>query len=381
VPGNQQKARVYLSTDNFNILDRQLQETYGETIADLNHQHTERVRRKIVLRKVDIPDLVVPQIIRTVVAKDLASQPLKFRKPTARRSGLQKAVYTVAHQHATDSVLRQVGQTVEIETVPEETDAYAAACDLAARYRLDIWTVYDELRRLYGADDIPLGHVELLAQQIEKQTRGYEVREETVDVALALIKPEGFTLEEIDGAEVYTAEIVYPKDKESLLLSWQIAKGDNSNDLGFHYDPYSFDSNPEKSFFEQMLTELNLAPDDIEDIYFTGATTDPEKTEFFVEYKDDKGKWRRYTPDFVIRKKPGRGRKRGTGRTYIVEIKREHDRSNAIDGAGGRKEMAIRKWVDLNPDRLRYEIIFTGTDAVPADKTRAVRQFIQEAEP
>jgi hypothetical protein len=30
------KARVYLSTDNFGILDRQLQETYGETIQDLH---------------------------------------------------------------------------------------------------------------------------------------------------------------------------------------------------------------------------------------------------------------------------------------------------------------------------------------------------------
>jgi type III restriction enzyme len=49
------------------------------------------------------------------------------------------------------------------------------------------------------------------------------------------------------------------------------------------------------------LAGLGESRDSVEGIYFTGALTDPNKTEFFVEYKDDKGKWRRYTPDFVIR--------------------------------------------------------------------------------
>ncbi len=42
----------------------------------------------------------------------------------------------------------------------------------------------------------------------------------------------------------------------------------------------------------------------MEDIYFTGALTDPNKMDFSVEYKDDKGTWRRDTRDFVIRRKP-----------------------------------------------------------------------------
>jgi len=29
------------------------------------------------------------------------------------------------------------------------------------------------------------------------------------------------------------------------------------------------------SFFEQVLAELNLHPDEVEDIYFTGAITSP----------------------------------------------------------------------------------------------------------
>ena len=149
------------------------------------------------------------------------------------------------------------------------------------------------------------------------------------------------------------------------------------SDFGFHYDPYNFDSNPEKSFFEEMLRHLNLNIEEVEDIYFTGTLTDPAKTDFFIEYKDEKGKWRRYTPDFLIRKKPGRGRRKGTGRVYIVEIKREHDRGHSIDGETGRKALAVRAWEKLNPDQLRYEMIFTDTESVNADDTKDVQTFIE----
>ncbi len=325
VPGNTANARVYLSTDNFSILDRQLKETYGESIAEMNHAAQESRRARIVLRKLDIPPLVVTQLIRTVVKKDGTAGPLRLTRPAAKASDtLERRTFTLAEQEATRSVLRQLGDADTIEAAPDTTDAYAVAVDLAGCYRLPLWTVYDQIRRLYGADDIPLAHVDELGRQIEAQTRFYEVKEEKVEVALALVRPDGFEREIAgDGTECYTAEIVYPKDRESLLLRFEQMQGKNPADFGFHYSPYDFDSNPEKSFFEQMLAHLNLQPDDVQDIYFTGALTDPGKTDFFVEYKDEKGKWRRYTPDFIIRKKASRGRKRGTGRVFIVEIKKK----------------------------------------------------------
>ncbi|MEI8375302.1 MAG: DEAD/DEAH box helicase family protein [Planctomycetota bacterium] len=380
IPGNTTKARVYLSTDNFGILDRQLQETYGESIAALNHAGQESRRAQIVLQKLDIPPLVVKQLVRTVVKKDGAARPLTLNRPVVAGHTLQRRTFTLAEQEATASVLRQLGDTVTITAVPDATDAYAVGVDLAARYRLPIWTVYDEVRRIYGSDDIPLTHIDELCQQIETQTRFYEVREETVEVALALVKPDGFDKNTSpDGVDCFTADIVYPKDREALLArlsDWQ----DKAGGFGFHYAPYNFDSTPEMSFFEKLLAHVKVKPDEVEDIYFTGAITDPNKTDFFVEYKDDKGKWRRYTPDFIIRKKPGRGRKRGTGRVYIIEIKRENDRSHSVDGENGRKALAIRKWAKLDPHRLFYEMIFTDTSTVPADEMQSVRQFTEESE-
>ena len=383
VPGNTKKARVYLSIDNYKILDRQLQETYGESVSDLGHTARQSARSRIKLRKLDIPPLVVTQFVRTVVKKDGAADAIRLNRPAASKTAaMHKHTYTLAKQQATARVLREIGLAESIDAQADATDAYTAAVDLAGNYRLDLWHVYDELRRLYGNEEIPLDHLDALAEQVERQTRPYEVREERVEVALALVRPEGFKQEtEPDGTAIYTAEISYPKDRESLLLSWNAMREQNGADFGFHYDPYNFDSNPEKSFFEQLLVELNLKPEEIEDIYFTGALTDPAKTDFYVQYKDDEGNWHNYTPDFVIRKKPGPGRKRGTGRTYVVEIKRERDRDHAIDGENGKKALAMRKWEKLNPERLKYEMIFTALETVSAENLKAVREFVKETEP
>jgi type III restriction enzyme len=372
IPGNTRKARIYLSMDNRGILDRQLQETYGETIAELDHAGRETATAVLTLRKINLPPLVITQIVRTVIRTgESRNSPLSLSMPDLGEEGrMIRTTLTIAEQQSSQRLLQQVGDTVEITTRENAIDIYSAAAKLAALHRLDIWLAYDELTRLYSLEgELPITHLESLSRQIEEQTRTYAVTEEQVDVALALVKPEGFLRTVENGAEVYTVEIVYPKDRESLLLSWTALLGRNPNDFGFHYAPYNFDSKPELSFFEQMLDMLNLQPREIEDIYFTGALTDPAKTDFFVEYRDEKGKWRRYTPDFIIRRKDGR--------CMIVEIKAERDRGDPLDGERGRKAMALRRWEDLNPDRLKYEMVFTPGDIVAPDQTQAVRRFIE----
>jgi hypothetical protein len=217
--------------------------------------------------------------------------------------------------------------------------------------------VFDELERIYSEADaeIPVLHLEDLGRQIEKQLSRYKVEEEEVEVALALVKPEGFLQElDADGNTVYTADIVYLKERESMLLKLSEAEPLNPHDFGFHYTPYNFDSKPEKSFFEKVLRLVNASPDEVEDVYFTGAITDPAKTDFYVEYKDEHGDWRRYTPDFVIRLK--------NGKCLIVEIKDERMKEDPVQGLNGRKTVAIRQWEELSPERLKYEMIFAASN-------------------
>ena len=286
---------------------------------------------------------------------------------------LTKTTYRLSEQPGIYKVLQQVGETVTIESQQETVDLFAASVDLAANYHLDVLTLYTLLKKIYPETSaIPISHLTKLAEQIEEQTRNYEVREESIEVALALIKPDGFDKEiAADGVETYTAEISYPIDREQLLTRWEKWKN-QAGDLGFHYDPYNFDSSPERSFFTQLLDTLNQQPDQVEDIYFTGALSDPQKTDFFVEYKGEDNNWHRYTPDFVIRRKDGK--------CLIVEIKKEHDRLHIIDGEKGAKAIATQKWVGLNPEKLKYQMIFTDSDEIGYDQVYKARQLLEGKE-
>lgn len=386
VTGNNTKARIYLSMDNRAVLDKQLQETYGETLEDLNHAGSESITVKLVVRKADIPPLVIEQTRRTVVRKEGGEgKDIRLTLPTGGGSAsLVMERFAITKQKAMASVLQQLGESLTIATEADTEDIYAAAVKLAEWYRLDLWTLYGELKRLYGeTGEIPMPHLAELSAQIERQACRYEVNETWVEKALALVKPEGFVQEtDENGAAIYTAEIRIPKANKHLIAPFKDATVKDTR-FGYHYDPYTFDSNPEKSFFlDHLLPHIELNPAEVEDIYFTGGITDTGKTDFFVEYRDDKGNWRNYFPDFIIRLK-GKGKQ--AGKCLIVEIKDgrwepvvkdEMTTGKAVSNEG-RKAMALSRWTTLNPDRLKYQIIFADA-ALPAEEVAKAKAFVTE---
>jgi hypothetical protein len=42
--------------------------------------------------------------------------------------------------------------------------------------------------------------------------------------------------------------------------------------------------------------------------------------------------------------------------------------------------MAVRRWTDLDPERLKYEMIFTAGEGVAFNQLNPVRDFIQRSE-
>jgi type III restriction enzyme len=75
VPGNVRKARIYLSQENRAVLDRQLQETYGESIADLDRTARELRSARLILRKVHLPPVTLTRLVRTVVPAAGSGEP------------------------------------------------------------------------------------------------------------------------------------------------------------------------------------------------------------------------------------------------------------------------------------------------------------------
>lgn len=381
VPGNTKSARIYLSKDNFGILDTQLKETYGESIEELAGAKSESRRDRLVLRKLKVPPLVLTREVIRVERREPSSA-LQLTRPKSddAQQKMKVSRYTLIEQESTNRILHQIGDTLEVETTASTVDVYTAAIELSARYRVDPLELQTVLRRLYPDDDVPHEHMDSLQEQIEHHVCRYGTCTEKVEHALALVKQSGFLLETDElGRDVYVTEIVYPKSREEYLVReggpiasrWK---------FGFHYSPYDFDSNPEKHFFEHLLGHLDLKPADVEDVYFTGGLTDPAKTEFFVEYRDAKGKWRRYTPDFIVRKRAPYGDPAGSGRVYIVEVKAERDREDPVNGEKGTKAAAMQRWEAINPDRLKYEMIFTNTSFLSTGDMKKVLRFSEQRE-
>ncbi|MGH7460356.1 MAG: DEAD/DEAH box helicase family protein, partial [Longimicrobiales bacterium] len=361
VPGNNLPARIYLTAENRGVLDKQLRDTYGESLNEFQRSTRERRTATLVLRKRSLPPIVLKRSVQRI-QRQTPNATLTLERPVhPAGSDLTRTALALADDVRGARLLESLGPAVAIETLDAALDVRTAAVRLAAENRTETWPLYDELVRLYGMDaDVPAADLPKLAEQIQQTTSAYAAVQETVEVALALVRieaseggrPRGWQERTApDGKTEYVAEITYFRDREQYLMRLADA-GANPHDYGFHYEPYNFDSAPEQDFFRRMLHRLGQHAVDIEDIYFTGALTDPHKTDFFVEYRDADGRWRRYSPDFIIRRKDGL--------CLIVEVKREHDRDHPVDGEDGRKAVALHKLEALNPDRITYQMIFVA---------------------
>lgn len=368
VPGNTHKAKIYLSKANVNILNSQLEETYGETLEELDSASPNLRKERLILRKTEVPPIVLKKKELKVVPvnRNVDLTQIELRKPELKTEERKKIIYDLKDIPDRKGVL--IAKKEEKLVVGEDyVDVYSFACELSSLYRLPLMTVYEKMKALYPEGEIPESHAIEIRKQLEDKLRNYTITEEEIEVALALVKPQGFNKEEKEGQTVYTTEIVYHKDKEHLLLKYEKFKEQNKSwyqsEFGFHYSPYNFDSSPEKDFFEQLLLMLNENPDDVEDIYFTGAMTDPNKTDFIFEYKGKDGRWHSYTPDFLIKKK--------NGKMLIVEIKAEPYRDPE-------KEKAMKEIEGLNPDKLKYEILLADKDEIGYENIIKIKEAIYE---
>ncbi len=388
VPGNDKPARIYLTQDNRKVLEKQLQETYGTTIQELGGTHTERVHKEITLRQWQMPPLYLKKKVARYRRKDSvddAHQALALEQPDVPyRAAATMQTWTIAQPRSGATRMTRVDADERQATAePVRLDCYTAASRLAANYHLKPGRVLQALRGVYRDEDgVPEHHLEALSQQIEAQCSQYEKEWEELDVALALVKPEGFARHGSDDKPVYTAQISFAKDRAHLYkLPDHLPDEGRDRSHSFHYQGYNFDSAPESEYLERVLNLLGEHADNIAGVWFTGGLTDPNKTDLFAEYLGEDGRWHRYTPDFVIQ--------RTDGKHLVVEIKSDrfkadvnrdlerHGNGQAAQTAEGRKAVALQKWQDLNPGVLHYQVIFSD-DGLATDALDETRHFVQK---
>lgn len=376
-PGNTAPASIFLSTDNSQKLDKELQNNFRINRTELGAVKGETVPVVLRLRKESLPKLEITRTEKRVVAVDRArgEKKIRLKRPKKRKTPPDLVCWIMSPRNwdGRTSVFVPDKLARTIKTPDLATDCRSAAIRIAANYHLPPASVYRAIKDAYPGGKIPKGDFAGLLEQIEEQTSGYKIEKRTTTEALALIRLIGANGEELfeRDAEGRFHRIRYSKlFHDRLVAGGLMPKPEDpayadSRDLSFHYAPYNLASAPERAFLEQMLAALNQDPDDVAAFLYTGGVADVRKTDFHFEYKGVDDKYHRYFPDFILVKK--------TGEFYVVEIKADNMRGDATVAA---KEKAVEEIRALNPKKVRHEVIYCRNDAVDRGDLDKIRRWL-----
>ena len=373
VQGNQHPAKIFLDRGNAKILDKELQENFGTDIIRLSAAWNlkETVTMRVV--KAQLPKLEITRTVKRAIRTEPANQKIALNLPKPQQDLLILRSTLTPDFSGPIQILMPTGNIKELPAATETISCYTASHKIATKYHLPAMPILKQLNNLYPQRQMPINHLYRLFQQVEEQQANYKTVEEKITEAMALIRLQdenGKDVFEKDENGVYVHRLrlherTHQQRQENGLFVDNKQNKDNYN-LSFHYTPYNFVSKPECAFFRQILSALNTDPDEVETFLFTGGLTDSRKTDFHFEYLGEDKRYHRYFPDFVIVKK--------TGEFYIVEVKAESERG---DKTVETKRKAVERLQKMQPDKFKYNVVYTSTDTIEADKIKPIVDWIR----
>ena len=348
----QQTGQVYLSNENIQILEDELQQNFRVNLDDFRNLGTNKkpYEARIVPPPVKIK---LARVRKQFTMKKKPLQPevdIKLEDVDLEKYIQFHTVYTdlktfrIAHQETiTDSGDRtefsEMTLIVEISrylNIPcLQIEEILSRTTKGISHILEYVNLYNDL--LYD-HVIPNLFKELYEITEKQQTEEYEVE-------LAKEPLEGFfKLTAADHLVAHRAEAVTAGLAEK----------------SFHLDTYCFDSIPEKNLFWDLLRDGRVTK-----VYFTGMLTHGQ-SDFFVQYIDpDSHTIRSYYPDFLMQKSDG---------TYtIIEVKGD----NKIDDPVVLAKKAFTEQMAA-ASAMTYQII-KGTDAERGHYQHLIAEIPQPA--
>lgn len=332
----QQTGHVYLSDENTQILEEELQQNFR---VDIESLHRSNQNKKIYeIRPVPPPVKITLKRIRKLhrlrekafkrgVAIGIESLDTdRYRLIHTEREGLsfsgaarhedltsEKERRTFSRMTLVAEIARYLNlPCLRIEEILDNTaEGTSTILETVNEYNevLYDWVIPRLFNEVY--DLIPFEH------------------HEEIEVELVKVPPEGAYRKLADPKHVVQRddELAHKKAHKS-----------------FHLDTYCFDSRPEHRLFWDLLSEHRIGK-----VYFTGMLTHGQ-TDFFIQYIDPESHTvRSYYPDFMCQKEDGSW--------MIVEVKRDDQIETPIVQA--KKESASQI---AAASKMVYRII-KGTDA------------------
>lgn len=322
----QHTGHVFLSDENLEILNDELQQNFRISAAELQKvaSDKERVQVKVVeppvkiklvrVRKeytvknktITLGEAIFPEL---AIREKWAELIEKYRLLEIQQSGLSP----------TDAARASSSQTFDL-TERRNKRVYSQISLVAeiARY----------------LNQSPFSIEELLEATKEGSAKIVEIvndfNELLYDEVIPRLFAKVFELDETSKSEEHEVELIkvpssgyyeVTASKDKIVRRADSIVKDNERERSFHLDAYCFDSNSERTLFWDLLREKR-----VKQIYFTGMLTHGQ-SDFFVQYIDPESRTvRSYYPDFIfLREEPD-----GTEKYVIVEVKGDHQVDDAV---------------------------------------------------
>lgn len=320
----QHTGHVFLSDDNLEILNDELQQNFRISADDLQNVASDKER--VQIRVVEPP--VKIKLVRV------------RKQYSVREKTLAAGASLGLNRSDTEAWAELVERYRLIETQQDgltAADAARAASsrsfDLTQHREKRVFsriTLVAEIARYLNLS--PSGIEDLLDTTKEGTKELVEIVNEFNEILYDEIIPRLFKLlfdldetQETEEHEVELIKIPSSGYYEVTAAKDKIVRSADANEAeigkSFHLDTYCFDSNPERTLFWDLLREQR-----VKKVYFTGMLTHGQ-SDFFIQYIDpDSRTVRSYYPDFVfVREEPD-----GSEKYVIVEVKGDHQIDDTV---------------------------------------------------
>ena len=360
---NSTLASIFLSEENYRILDKELRNNFATDIEELSAQDQKSIEYTLKIEKKK--KLKVKKTLKEILAvqnQDLDKIKIDFKNFELKNYLsfiAEGGIFLDEHKEAgykearIEKEVREMGDFTFYEII-EIINRYTHLSCLAIEQILE----NNGLSKENIVEKVNKNPALLLfiMQNVLAEAYQYQEKTETIEeeLELAKISTEEFKLNIEKRKE---ALVVYREDYEKEI-------GEKTR-LGFHINPYNYDSADEKNLFGylQKYLEENEA---IIDIYFTGGLTDQTHNDFYFEYySPEKERIARYFPDFLI--------ETNKGRYLVIEVKSNRERityeENKQQYLAGKKkifdevfakEIGFREFQQANKN-FEYRIIFDAS--------------------
>ena len=359
---NSTRASVFLSKETATILDKELKNNFASSISELNAQdqkmveHTLEVERRKTIR--------VKKVLKEILAvQEADAENIKIEwkkwKPEQYQSIVSEGGIFLGDDG--EAVYKEARAVRKLEDKSDFT--FYEIAEIINRYTHLSCIVIDSIISGSGkkrADFVKMANenfalVPFVIQEILKSAYKYEEKTETVEEELELTKLFPFKINVQQGRN---ALVVYKEGEAELGKKGR---------LGFHINPYAFDSGDEKDLFRYLRDVLDKN-ETIKDVYFTGARVcaDPSRTDFYFEYwSPEQKRVGRYFPDFLIETSKDRfiviEAKGGNEEAdYVASKKSYNGKLETLTNEVLAKEIGFNDFKSINKN-FEYHIIFNAS--------------------